>query len=143
MRRALAALALTGLLAGCGSTSSEYTVDPAVRSNLLGDVSSISAAAQRSDRAESESALARLTRNVAAAQAQGRLDGQTARSILAAADRVSEDVRTFRPPPPVVITVPQPQIDDSPQTGDNDGKPSRPGKHEGKPGKDSNGDRDD
>ncbi|MFI0466070.1 hypothetical protein ACH347_18500 [Saccharopolyspora sp. 5N102] len=109
MKRALlAALAL--LLAGCGSAPEP--VDPQVRRQLIAQVEAVKTAALANDRAAAEAALGELNREIATAQAQGKLNPDNARVILAAADRVAADVRTIplpEPPPPVIVTVtPQP-----------------------------------
>ncbi|MCI2423918.1 hypothetical protein MOQ72_41615 [Saccharopolyspora sp. K220] len=96
--------ALVVLLAGCASQSA----DPQVRQQLIAQVDAVKAAALSNDRAAAEAALGDLNREIATAQAQGTLDPDDARAILAAADRVAEDVRTIplpEPPPPAVVTV--------------------------------------
>jgi outer membrane murein-binding lipoprotein Lpp len=106
MRRTLLSLLLPiALLAGCGSAP---TVDTQVRDQLLTRVAELKRAAAIQDRPGAESALAALTREVAAAQAQGRLDEVRAQPILEAADRVTEDIRTFSSAP-VDIVVPPPE----------------------------------
>lgn len=110
MRRLLLLPLLACVLAACGGDPAS-AVDPQVRGQLIGKVAAVRAAAQRQDRGAAESALADLTRSVAAAQSQGKMDEATARTVLAAADRVADDVRTITPPPPpapVTITVPTP-----------------------------------
>ncbi|MBB5152744.1 hypothetical protein [Saccharopolyspora phatthalungensis] len=100
----LPALAL--LLAGCGSAPE--SAHPQVRQQLITQVEAVKTAALGNDRAGAEAALAELNRQIATAQAQGRLTPNSARTILAAADRVAADVRTIplpEPPPPVVVTV--------------------------------------
>ncbi|WP_190822891.1 putative periplasmic lipoprotein [Saccharopolyspora pogona] len=110
------------LLAGCGSAPE--SADPQVRQQLSARVEAVKAAALGNDRAAAEAALAELNRQIATAQAQGRLAPDNARVILAAADRVAEDVRTFplpEPPPPVIVTVtPDPPPDQ--QQGNDPGK---------------------
>jgi hypothetical protein len=98
------------LLAGCAGPSAQPATDPEMRERLIADVGAVKTAAMRADRSATEAALATLTRDVAAAQAQGKLDPVKARLILAAGDRVAEDARMFPAPAPptVVITVPQP-----------------------------------
>ena len=108
MKRVLVPLLL--LLAACGSQPQE-AVDPQVRQQLIAGVDAVKTAANSNDRPAAEAALNDLTRAIAAAQAQGRMDPAYARTVLAAADRVSEDVGTLNPPappPPVTITVPTP-----------------------------------
>ncbi|GAA0515351.1 hypothetical protein GCM10011581_49170 [Saccharopolyspora subtropica] len=101
----LAALSL--LLAGCGAPE---PVDPQVRQELTARVDAVKAAALANDRVGAEAALAELHREIADAQAQGKLSPGHARTILAAAERVAEDVRTIPPPgppAPVIVTVTQ------------------------------------
>jgi hypothetical protein len=103
-RLVLPAIAL--LLAGCGSAPE--AADSQVRQQLITRVDAVKAAALGGDRGAAEAALAELNREIAAAQAQGKLNSDSARAILAAADRVAEDVRTIplpAPPPPMVVTV--------------------------------------
>lgn len=118
----LPALAL--LLAGCGNAPE--SADPQVRQQLSAQVEAVKAAALGNDRAAAEAALAELNRQIATAQAQGKLAPDNARVILAAADRVAEDVRTIPlpgPPPPVVVTVtPEPP----PDTSEDDGQGDQP-----------------
>ncbi|MGW5647155.1 hypothetical protein ACWEV3_41195 [Saccharopolyspora sp. NPDC003752] len=125
MKRALlAALAL--LLAGCGSAPEP--VDPQVRRQLITQVEAVKTAALANDRAAAEAALGELNREIATAQAQGKLNPDNARVILAAADRVAADVRTIPPPAPplpVIVTVtPQPP---PPDAGQEDA--DQPGQH--------------
>jgi FtsZ-interacting cell division protein ZipA len=107
--------AITLVLAGCGSAPE--AVDSQVRQQLITRVDAVKTAALGNDRGAAEAALAELNREIAAAQAQGKLNSDSARAILAAADRVAEDVRTIplpAPPPPVVVTVTptQPELDE-------------------------------
>ncbi|QIZ39215.1 hypothetical protein FDZ84_02665 [Saccharopolyspora sp. ASAGF58] len=110
------------LLAGCGSAPE--SADPQVRQQLSARVEAVKAAALGNDRAAAEAALAELNRQIATAQAQGRLAPDNAQVILTAADRVAEDVRTIplpEPPPPVIVTVtPDPPPDQ--QQGNDPGK---------------------
>ncbi|MGI8307277.1 hypothetical protein [Saccharopolyspora hattusasensis] len=109
------------LLAGCGSAPE--SADPQVRQQLSARVEAVKAAALGNDRAAAEAALAELNRQIATAQAQGRLAPDNARVILTAADRVAEDVRTIplpEPPPPVIVTVtpdPPPDVQDEGDPG--------------------------
>lgn len=104
-RRLLVTLSLA-LLAGCGSST--QPMDPQVRTELLARVAQIRAAATRHDRAAAEAALRALSSDVSTARAQGRLDQAYATSIMAAADRVAEDVRTIAiPVPPTVAPAPR------------------------------------
>ncbi|EQD84758.1 hypothetical protein A8924_2491 [Saccharopolyspora erythraea NRRL 2338] len=101
---------VVALLAACGSEP-KPVVDPQVRQQLIAGVEAVKAAATRHDRPAAEAALADLTRSIAAAQAQGRMDPANAGTVLEAADRVADDVRTMdlpAPPPPVTVTVPTP-----------------------------------
>ncbi|MEV0054183.1 hypothetical protein AB0H34_27215 [Saccharopolyspora shandongensis] len=94
------------LLAGCGSAPE--SADPQVRQQLSAQVEAVKAAALGNDRPAAEAALAELNRQIATAQAQGKLAPDNARVILTAADRVAEDVRTIplpEPPQPVIVTV--------------------------------------
>ncbi|MGP4020022.1 hypothetical protein [Saccharopolyspora sp. 5N708] len=124
MRRILL-VALVVLLAGCGSQST----DPQVREQLIARVDAVKTAALHGDRGAAEAALGELNREIAAAQARGTLAPDNARTILAAADRVAEDVRTIplpAPPAPVIVTVtpnPPPEEPDDPERG---GGPQKP-----------------
>ncbi|GAA2802803.1 hypothetical protein [Saccharopolyspora taberi] len=111
MKRVL--IPLLFLLAACGSQP-RPAVDPQVREQLVAGVDAVKAAATNHDRPAAEAALNELTRAIAAAQAQGRMDPAFASTVLAAADRVAEDVATMdlpAPPPPVTVTVPTPDPD--------------------------------
>lgn len=121
------------LLAGCGSQP--RAMDPQVRADLKTTTEQLRAAATAQDRSGAESALQRLTSQVAAAQASGKIDPGQARPILAAANRVAEDVQTLEPPAPVTITVsPAPTTTDDQQGGGNDSGNDRgkDGRHHGK-----------
>lgn len=101
------------LLAACGGEQHPSTVDPKVREALVAGVNRVDSAARQRDRTRAEVALAGLTRDIATHQARGQLDPETAQKMLAAADRVAEDVRTLpQPAPPtpptVVIQMPPP-----------------------------------
>jgi hypothetical protein len=115
------------LVAGCASPPP--SVDPQVRGQLLANVAQLKAAATRQDRPGAEATLQALTSEVAAAQAEGKLDAAHARPILAAADRVAADVRTLSPPAPTIVTVPTPvptqQHQDTRDSQDNKGGSSR------------------
>lgn len=87
-------------------------VDPDARERLTGGVQQIRDAVSRSDRPAAETALTALIRDVAAAQARGEVDAGSARAMLEAADRVSDDVHAMDEPPgppPVVVRVPVPR----------------------------------
>ena len=112
MKRVITSALMLGLLAGCGSQ--QATVDPSARSRLSADVNDVKTAVNTQDRPTAESALGKLNRDIATAQAQGRLDQKTAGVILAAADRVAEDVRTLTPPPPP----PPPPVTEAPPSFD-------------------------
>ncbi|TWG08375.1 hypothetical protein [Saccharopolyspora dendranthemae] len=121
MNRLLPALVLVGVaLAGCGE-------DPQVRARLGARVAEVKAAALAYDRLDAETALAALHRDIAEAVAEGTLDSASAGSIMAAADRVAEDVRTIPAPGsgPVIVTVvpPEPRAEDKKSRGG--------GKHDG------------
>lgn len=83
------------LLAACGAEQHQSTVDPKVRASLATGVNRVESAARSRDRAGAELALAGLTRDIATRQARGQLDPETAQKMLAAADRLAEDVRTL------------------------------------------------
>jgi uncharacterized membrane protein YgcG len=83
------------LLAACGAEQHQSPVDPKVRASLVTGVNRVESAARGRDRAGAELALAGLTRDIATRQARGQLDPDTAQKMLAAADRVAEDVRTL------------------------------------------------
>jgi hypothetical protein len=118
-------LGVLALLAGCGSQ--QQAMDPQVRAELRATTAQLGAAANQQDRPGAESALQRLVSQVAAAQAGRKLDPADAQSILAAANRVAQDVQTLAPPPPVTITVsPSPSDQENQQDR---GKDSR---HHGK-----------
>lgn len=96
------------LLTSCGAP--QPPISPQARAQLLADVAQVRSAAMRHDRSASDAALLTLTRDIAAAQARGELDPAYARNLLAAAERVSEDVAALPPQqaPPQVITRPAP-----------------------------------
>lgn len=101
------------LLTACGGEQHAASVDPKVRESLVAGVSRVESAARQHDRTGAEVALAGLTRDIATQQALGHLDPESAQKMLAAADRVAEDVRTLpdQPPPTpptVVIHMPPP-----------------------------------
>ena len=73
------------LTAACG-TQQEPSVNAQTRQQLVSDVRAVKTAASRHDRAATDAALQSLTRRVAAAQAQGRLQPAYARTVLAAAE---------------------------------------------------------
>ena len=98
-------------LVACANQPQNH-VDPGARERLTGGVQRIQGAVSRSDRPAAETALTALIRDVAAAQARGEVDAGSARAMLEAADRVSDDVRAMEEPPgppPVVVRVPAPQ----------------------------------
>lgn len=111
--RAGITLAALGLLAGCGSQ--QRAMDPQVSAELRATTAQLSTAATDQDRPAAESALQRLISQVAAAQAAGKLDPADAQPILAAANRVAQDVQTIQPPAPVTVTVSPPTSDQSDQ----------------------------
>ncbi|TDD85681.1 hypothetical protein E1202_20570 [Saccharopolyspora karakumensis] len=88
------------VLVGCGD-------DPQVRTRLSARVAQVKAAALAQNRLDTETALAALHREIAEAVADGELDADSAGSIMTAADRVAEDVRTIPAPGsgPVTVTV--------------------------------------
>ena len=95
-------------LVACGNQPQD-SVHPAARERLISGVQQVRVAVSRQDRPAAETALTTLIRDIASAQARGDLDPASARTILRAADRVSEDVRTMEGPPaapPVVVRVP-------------------------------------
>lgn len=98
------------LLAACGAEQHQSTVDPKVRASLVAGVNRVESAARNRDRPGAEVALAGLTRDIATRQARGQIDPDTAQKMLAAADRVAEDVRTLpaqqAPGPTVVVPTP-------------------------------------
>ncbi len=115
MNRLLPFLLLVGfVLAGCGD-------DPQVRTRLSARVAEVKAAALAQNRLDTETALAALHREIAEAVADGALDSDRAGSIMAAADRVAEDVRTIPAPgaAPVTVTVnpPEPRSEDKKSRG--------------------------
>jgi outer membrane murein-binding lipoprotein Lpp len=119
------------LVAGCASPPP--SVDSQVRNQLLTNVAQLKAAAARKDRPGAETTLQALTSEVAAAEAEGKLDGAHAQPILAAADRVAADVRTLNPPAPTIVTVPipettQPPRQDTRESQDNKGSNHKHGK---------------
>lgn len=98
-------------LVSCANQPQNH-VDPGARERLTGGVQRIQHAVSRSDRPAAETALTALIRDVAAAQARGEVDAGSARAILEAADRVSDDVRAMEEPPgppPIVVRVPVPR----------------------------------
>lgn len=115
MRRLLLP-ALLLVLAGCGSSSDQLA--PHTREQLLGHVEAVKAAASAYDRPAAEAALGDLHRAIAEAQARGELDTDAARTLLAATERIAEDVRAMprpQPPPPVTVTVtPEPPVVEQP-----------------------------
>lgn len=114
MKRVLPVLAVFVALAGCGSQDEEALRDEKVRRDLMSHVDKVREAGLRRDRPAAETALAELHRSIAAAQSRGELDTATARTILAATERVAEDVRTMPLPesaPPVTVVVPAPAPD--------------------------------
>lgn len=109
MKRLILCLFAVTVLAGCGGKA---TVDAQIRNRLAADVNAVKMAVNSQDQRGAETALATLNRDIASAQARGKLNPQEAGRILAASDRVAEDVRTFTPPPPppqVTVTMPPPQ----------------------------------
>lgn len=96
------------LVAGCATQQPTPSVNPQAKHLLTADVRAVHAAADQHNRPAAESALQRLTTDVATAQAQGQVTPAYARTVLAAADRVTQDVRNLPPPAPVVVTVPTP-----------------------------------
>lgn len=107
MKRVVLAALTMALAAGCGGQQS--TMDPQTRNRLTADVEAVKAAASSKDRPTAETALATLNRDIAAAQAHGKLHPQAAGRILTAADRVAEDMRALPappPPPPPEVTAP-------------------------------------
>ncbi|MER7014139.1 hypothetical protein ABT324_22185 [Saccharopolyspora sp. NPDC000359] len=105
MKRLLLPVLLVAL-AGCGSAP--RAMDPQIREQLLGHVEAVKTAAQHNDRPAAEAALGDLHRAIAEAQARGELATENARTLLAATERVAQDVRTMplpEPPAPVTVTV--------------------------------------
>lgn len=98
------------LLAACGAEQHQSTVDPKVRASLVAGVNRVESAARNRDRPGAEVALAGLTRDIATRQARGQIDPDTAQKMLAAADRVAEDVRTLpaQRAPGSTVVVPAP-----------------------------------
>ncbi|SFT06722.1 hypothetical protein [Saccharopolyspora flava] len=117
MNRLLPAVVLVGfVLVGCGD-------DPQVRAQLGARVAEVKTAALAHNRLDAETALVALHRDIAEAVANGTLDSDSAGSIMAAADRVAEDVRALPAPgsAPVTVTVePEPRAEDK-KTRGNDG----------------------
>ncbi|MEB3367559.1 hypothetical protein [Saccharopolyspora mangrovi] len=117
MNRLLPAVLLVGLvLAGCGE-------DPQVRAQLSARVAEVKAAALAHNRLDAETALVALHRDIAQAVADGTLDSESAGSIMAAAERVAEDLRAIPAPGPAPITItvdPDPRAEDKKSRG-NDG----------------------
>lgn len=126
-------LAALALLAGCGSQP--RAMDPQVRADLKTTTEQLRAAATGKDRSAAESALQRLTSQVAAAQAAGKIDPSDAQPILAAAGRVAEDVQSMEPPAPVTITVsPTPTTSDQTEQSDENGNGrGKDGRRHGRP----------
>lgn len=90
---ATAALLPAVLLPACGGNSDEPPAyHPGVADQLRADTADVRAAAERRKARAAQAALHRLTRHVAAAQANGQLPPHKARQILAAADLVAEDL---------------------------------------------------
>jgi len=104
------------LLAACGADQHQSTVDPKVRASLVAGVNRVESAARNRDRPGAEVALAGLTRDIATRQARGQIDPDTAQKMLAAADRVAEDVRTLpaQRAPGSTVVVPAPGATGSP-----------------------------
>ncbi|TDC88070.1 hypothetical protein E1161_24660 [Saccharopolyspora aridisoli] len=114
MNRLLPVLLLVGfVLVGCGD-------DPQVRARLSARVAEVKAAALAHNRLDTETALAALHREIAEAVADGALDSDIAGSIMVAADRVAEDVRTIPASGsvPVTVTVEPP----GPRSGDKESR---------------------
>jgi hypothetical protein len=110
----LAALATVLPLAGCASSPAQ-PIDPRVRAELQATTLQIKAAASSENRSAAEAALQKLTSQVAAAEAGGRINAAFADPILLAANRVAQDIGTLAPPPPVTVTVsPSPSPTPSP-----------------------------
>ncbi|RRO18177.1 hypothetical protein EIL87_08000 [Saccharopolyspora rhizosphaerae] len=112
------ALLLVGLaLAGCGE-------DPQVRAQLSARVAEVKAAALAQNRLDAETALVALHRDIAQAVADGTLAPDDAGSIMAAAERVAEDVRAVPAATgntPVTVTVePAPRAEDKKTRGSDD-----------------------
>lgn len=120
MKRVAAPLLATALLAGCGhGAQSTAITDPHTRQKIVADVDAVRVAAAVRDRFAAEAALAALTRDVAAGQAQGLVETTRAQTILAAADRVAEDVRTIPLPTPSTVTVTPPPPPPPPPSPEN------------------------
>lgn len=125
--RAGVVLAAASLLAACSSQS--RVMDPQVRSALSATTAQLTTAATQQDQPAAESALQKLISQVTAAQAAGKLSAADAQPILAAANRVAEDVQTMQPPAPVTVTVsPPPPVDQQNQQGR-----GKDGRHHGHP----------
>ncbi|MGW1676322.1 hypothetical protein [Saccharopolyspora sp. NPDC002376] len=102
------------LLALTGCSSAPEGMGAQIREQLLGRVDDVKTAAESQDRSAAEAALGELHRAIAEAQARGELATEAARTLLAATERVAEDVRTMplpEPPAPVTVTVtPDPPV---------------------------------
>ena len=94
----LCALLLASVLVACGGDQPRATYGPQTEQQLLADVARVRTAAQGHRRHAARVALHRLTRHVAAAQADGQLPAAKARQILHAADLVAHDIAALPEP---------------------------------------------
>lgn len=108
VRVAVLALALATSATACGDDP-RPTYSSRAAEQLRVDAARVRAAAEARDVQTARTALHRLTRHVAAAQARGELPSDKARQILRAADWVAQDIAALPTPTPAP---PLPQGDD-------------------------------
>jgi hypothetical protein len=115
-------IGVVSLAAACGTAPRAVAIDAQTQQQLTADVEAVKAAQQ--DRKAAEDALTTLTSHVAAAQATGHLNATQAQSILAAADRIRDDVRTMPTPTPATVVLTVPPATTAPQQpgANNDGE---------------------
>jgi hypothetical protein len=96
--RQLAGLAVVAVLvAACGGEpeAARSRMDGQTAQLLAADAAAVRSAADLHDRAGGERALTKLTRDVAQAQARGRLSAEKAQTILAAGSKIAEDFQAM------------------------------------------------